>query len=498
MLRALVSQHRQLGVAFENLTVTGDGAGLAYGDTFGSIMTGFTRIPQAIRNRRHPMVKHILKDFTGVVQPGEMILVLGRPGSGCTSLLKTLTNNTEAFRSVEGDIEFEGASADEMRKHHAGDIAYLPEDDHHLPLLTVGQTLDFAAATRTPASGARLGSRQEAIQNTRDVLVSLFGLRHTLNTKVGNDIVRGVSGGERKRVSIAELMTTGAKITAHDNSSRGLDASTALEYVRSLRIATDIGNLTTIVSIYQCGEHLYEHFDKICLIYAGRMVYFGPRGDAVQYFIDMGYKPQPRQTSADFLVAVTDPLGRFYQEDVDEKSVPKTADEMAAAFEKSELGKRNHEEVRKYKQRAGKDKQLDEYKASAQAEKAKHVGKGSPYQISYAMMTKLCIKRRFRMNVGDSGTLMITSIAAIFQALIIGSVYFQMPKDTSGFFSRGGVIFFAILYNSFTGMAEITTACESPDCNTLTRSHADPVPTNRLSTPDRRSPPAVRYGPPLG
>ena len=80
------------------------------------------------------------------------------------------------------------------------------QDDRHLPNLTVGQTLNFAAATRTPASGARIGTRAEAIADTREVLVTLFGLRHTLNTKVGNDIIRGVSGGERKRVSIAELV----------------------------------------------------------------------------------------------------------------------------------------------------------------------------------------------------------------------------------------------------------------------------------------------------
>lgn len=72
---------------------------------------------------------------------------------------------------------------------------FFSQDDHHLPNLTVGETLTFAAATRTPASGARVGSREDAIAETRDVLVTLFGLRHTLNTKVGNDIVRGVSGG---------------------------------------------------------------------------------------------------------------------------------------------------------------------------------------------------------------------------------------------------------------------------------------------------------------
>lgn len=73
---------------------------------------------------------------------------------------------------------------------------------------------------------------------------------------MGNDVVRGVSGGERKRVSIAELLTTGCKLGCHDNSSRGLDASSALEYVSALKVATKIGRLTSVLSLYQAGEQL--------------------------------------------------------------------------------------------------------------------------------------------------------------------------------------------------------------------------------------------------
>lgn len=87
------------------------------------------------------------------------------------------------------------------------------------------------------------------------------------------------------------------------SSTRGLDASTALEFVRALRIATDVARLSTIVSIYQAGESLYQHFDKVCVIYEGRMAYFGRADQARQYFIDLGYEPANRQTTADFLVA---------------------------------------------------------------------------------------------------------------------------------------------------------------------------------------------------
>lgn len=78
-------------------------------------------------------------------------------------------------------------------------------------------------------------------------------------------------------------------LTDDYSSTRGLDASTALEFVRALRIATDTFESTTLVSIYQAGESLYKYFDKVCVIYEGRMAYFGRADQAKQYFIDMGY-----------------------------------------------------------------------------------------------------------------------------------------------------------------------------------------------------------------
>jgi len=100
------------------------------------------------------------------------------------------------------------------------------------------------------------------------------------------------------------------------SSTRGLDASTALEFVRALRIATDIARLSTAVSIYQASESLYQCFNKVCVIYEGKMAYYGPADQARQYFIDMGYEPASRQTTADFLVAVTDPFGRIERSDI--------------------------------------------------------------------------------------------------------------------------------------------------------------------------------------
>jgi ATP-binding cassette subfamily G (WHITE) protein 2 (SNQ2) len=113
----------------------------------------------------------------------------------------------------------------------------------HFPTLTVGETLDFCVATRAPQEQRRVtlddnNSRDAYRGLAREALGTILGLRHTFNTKVGNELIRGISGGEKKRVSIAELLSTRAKVALYDNSTRGLDSSTAVEFVRSLRIAT--------------------------------------------------------------------------------------------------------------------------------------------------------------------------------------------------------------------------------------------------------------------
>ena len=159
------------------------------------------------------------------------------------------------------------------------------------------------------------------------------------------------------------------------SSTRGLDSSTALEFVRALRIATDLVHNATIVSIYQAGESLYDTFNKVCLIYEGRMVYFGPIHLARQYFIDMGYVPANRQTTPDFLVSVTDPLGRTTKEDNSgsHHPIPQTSLEFEEYYKNSEIMKMNLEDIRSYKvENVDKPDRKVAYKESAKAEHARH------------------------------------------------------------------------------------------------------------------------------
>lgn len=104
-----------------------------------------------------PAPKKILQDFNGVVRPGEMVLVLGRPGSGCSTFLKTIANQREGYLAVDGEVTYAGIEANEFKKRFAGEVVYNAENDDHHPTLTVEQTLDFALATKSKPYSYLLG-----------------------------------------------------------------------------------------------------------------------------------------------------------------------------------------------------------------------------------------------------------------------------------------------------------------------------------------------------
>lgn len=187
------------------------------------------------------------------------------------------------------------------------------------------------------------------------------------------------------------------------STTRGLDASTALEFVRALRTATSIAKLTSIVTLYQAGETLYQEFDKVCLLYAGRMAYFGPASEAKDYFINMGYEMKNRQTTADFLTGVTDPLARIPRAiGLGDRPIPRTAEEFAQAFKACSFGEANRAEIQQFRAEfLGSNSSALAYRESAQAEHANHTRKRSPYVVSLPMQARAVVVRRWQMLKGD-------------------------------------------------------------------------------------------------
>lgn len=330
--------------------------------------------------------------------------------------------------------------------------------DFHFPHLTVKQTLDFAVSSRTPRVRLNKISRTEYRNYLSHLLVTVFGLRHTASTKVGNDYIRGVSGGERKRVSITEALAAQASVYCWDNATRGLDSSTALEYTQAIRASTNVLGNVGIIAIYQAGENIYDLFDKVTVIYAGRQVYFGPTDKAKKYFERMGYHCPARQTTAEFLTAVTDPNGRTPIHGVDRKSIPDSADEFEQYWKASPEYAELIQDILAYDSCHNSAETIERFSNEAQSSKMKRQRHKSRYMLTYSAQLKLAIRRGFQRVLGDKPFTIINVLGATAQALIIGSLFYNMGDNTSAAFSRGGVLFFSLLYNALSALAEITNS----------------------------------------
>ncbi|CAL1577868.1 unnamed protein product [Knipowitschia caucasica] len=228
------------------------------------------------------------------VRSGQMLAIIGSSGCGKTSLLDILTCRDEGGVMTSGHVLINGKpnTPRVVRKT----IAHVRQDDRLLPHLTVRETLVFVAKLRLPT----YFSKAQRDKRVDDVIAELR-LRQCANTRVGNDYVRGVSGGERRRVSIAVQLLWNPGILILDEPTSGLDSFTAHNLVITLsRLAR--GNRLVLLSVHQPRSDIFQLFDLVVLLSSGSAAYCGAARDMVAYFTSLGY-PCPRYCNpSDFYV----------------------------------------------------------------------------------------------------------------------------------------------------------------------------------------------------
>lgn len=298
---------------------------------------------------------------------------------------------------------------------------YNPEEDLHYAPLTVRQTLSFALKTRTPGKESRNEgeSRSQYRQTFLQGVSKLFWIEHCLDTPVGNEIVRGVSGGEKKRVSIAEALITKASTQCWDNSTRGLDASTALEYVQCLRSLTNMAHVSSLVAIYQASESLYKLFDKVVLLDQGKCVYFGPTSDAKAYFEGLGFECPPRWTTADFLTSVTESFARRVREGWEHR-IPRSPEQFKQAFIQSDAYAAAFQDIEEFEEEI--ELQKREREAARQKSKTKN------FTIPFYHQVLALTHRQFLIMMGDKQSLYGKYSIIVFLAIIVGSLFYNLPQ----------------------------------------------------------------------
>ena len=348
-----------------------------------------------------------------------------------------------------------GISSQKMHKQFRGEVLYNEEMDHHFPHLTVSQTLSFAAEARAPQNLPNYNSTKDYVAQLVDAALRVFKLKQAANTKVGDDFVSGVSGGERKRTSIAEMALSRAPLSLWDNSTRGLDAASALDFASSLRIGADITSTSSVVTIYQASEAIFALFNRITVLYKGRQIYFGPRDRAKPYFEEMGYACPERMTTGDFLTSVTNPSERQARPGF-EATVPRTPEEFGSYWKESQDFKALREEIEAIRNN-DRTTNASQFLDSRRAEQGRGVRKESPYTLSLAKQVSLCTKRAYQRLWNDFSSTVSTVFGTVTMALIMGSIFYGTPQDTDALFSKGGILYFAILINALNAVSEINT-----------------------------------------
>ncbi|KAK0585536.1 hypothetical protein LWI29_030021 [Acer saccharum] len=235
--------------------------------------------------------KTILNGITGVVCPGEILAMLGPSGSGKTTLLSALGGRLNG--KLSGKITYNGQPFSGSIKRRTGFVA---QNDILYPHLTVLETLFFTALLRLPNSL----TKNDKLQHVEQVITEL-GLTRCRNSMIGGPLVRGISGGEKKRVSIAQEMLINPCLLLLDEPTSGLDSTTAQRILTTIkRLAT--GGRTIVTTIHQPSSRLYHMFDKVVLLSEGCPIYNGPASTALAYFSSIGFSTSMTVNPADLLL----------------------------------------------------------------------------------------------------------------------------------------------------------------------------------------------------
>jgi ABC-type multidrug transport system ATPase subunit len=254
--------------------------------------------------------KQILKNISGAAMPGELMAIMGPSGAGKSSLLDILAGRV---RATSGEILVNQQKRSSDLRYTT---TYVPQQDHLLPTLTVRETIHYAARLQLPQE---VFTREQTLERVEEVIHD-FGLERCSNTKIGNVVFRGVSGGEKRRVSIASQLVSDPQIIFLDEPTTGLDSEASYQVVAKLSALAKSNNKTIVMTVHQPSGKVYQMFDRICLLSAGEVVFCGKKGQALEFFSSVGspvpahYNPPDfflRAINTDFMDNIEEGRGRI-------------------------------------------------------------------------------------------------------------------------------------------------------------------------------------------
>ncbi|XP_010267164.1 PREDICTED: ABC transporter G family member 36-like [Nelumbo nucifera] len=411
----------------------------------------------------------ILKDASGIIKPSRMVLLLGPPSSGKTTLLLALAGKLDPSLKVKGEITYNGHRLNEFVPQKTS--AYISQNDVHVGELTVKETLDYSArfqgvgsryelltelarrekdAGIFPEAEVDLFMKATAMKGVESSLITdytlrILGLDICRDTIVGDEMQRGISGGQKKRVTTGEMIVGPTKTLFMDEISTGLDSSTTFQIVKCLQQIVHLTDATILMSLLQPAPETFDLFDDIILLSEGQIVYQGPREYVLEFFESCGFRCPERKGVADFLQEVT---SRKDQEQYwADKSKPYrfiTVTEFVNRFRRFHVGLRLENELS-----VPYDKNRS-HKAALVFSK---------YSISKTELLKIAFDREWLLLKRNAFVYIFKTVQIIIMALIAATVFLRTEMHTNTEDDGAiyiGALLFSVICNMFNGFAELS------------------------------------------
>ncbi|XP_066306469.1 ABC transporter G family member 36-like [Miscanthus floridulus] len=409
----------------------------------------------------------ILHDVSGIIKPRRLTLLLGPPGSGKTTLLLALAGRLDKDLKFSGKVTYNGHEMTEFVPERTA--AYISQHDLHIGEMTVRETLAFSA--RCQGVGSRFDmltelSRREKAANIKpdadidaymkasamggqdanvvtDYILKILGLEICADTMVGDEMLRGISGGQRKRVTTGEMLVGPSRALFMDEISTGLDSSTTFQIVNSLRQSIHILGGTAVISLLQPAPETYNLFDDVILLSDGQVVYQGPREEVLEFFESVGFRCPERKGVADFLQEVTSKKDQkqYWWLDAPYRFV--SVKEFATAFKSFHTGRAIANELAV---------PFDKSKSHPAALTT------TRYGVSGKELLKANIDREILLMKRNSFVYIFRTFQLVLMSIIVMTLFFRtkMKHDTvtdGGLYL--GAVFFGVLLIMFNGFSEL-------------------------------------------
>ncbi|KAH9733937.1 ABC transporter G family member 37 [Citrus sinensis] len=411
---------------------------------------------------------NILNRVSGILKPGRMTLLLGPPGCGKSSLLKALSGNLDPSLKVTGEVSYNGYKLEEFVPQKTS--AYISQNDLHIAEMTVRETVDFSARCQG------VGSREEIMMEVSrrekesgiipdpdidtymkaisakgvkrtlrtDYILKILGLDVCADTMVGDAMRRGISGGQKKRLTTGEMIVGPTKALFMDEITNGLDSSTAYQIIACIQQLVHLTDSTALISLLQSAPQTFDLFDDIILMAEGKIVYHGPRDHVLDFFEDCGFRCPKRKGVADFLQEVLSRKDQAqYWLHTELPYSYFSVDMFSMKFKESPLVKKLDEEL------------LVPYDKS---KSHKNAISFSVYSLSRWDLFKACMSRELLLMRRNSFLYIFKTIQLIIVAVMAMTVFLRTRMDIDAFDANYymGSLYFALVILLVDGIPELS------------------------------------------